>query len=548
MKGKRLLTTLVLGVGLTMALLWLLSGPGTGLPAVRAADLHVCPSGCAYSSIQAAVDAASGGDVIKVATGTYTGVSARAGVTQVVYISKSITIQGGYTTAFTEPPNPEANPTTLDAQEQGRVLYITGDVSTTVEGLRITGGYVKASGGGIYNKDADLALANTIITNNVSNGDNWPGGLGGGMYVDRGSVVLSEVQVISNSASYKGGGLCVWGDSVTLSGGQISHNTARGPNMWDGGGGMFVLGSATLNGVQVISNTVGNGSNGGGLYLYRSHVTLIGGQIIDNSAAVAGGGVYIWPGTSPGGGVTLSQWQIISNTAYWGGGVYIAFGGVFTVTGASSIAHNSAIDKGGGVYVEDGLATLSRAHIVSNTAGQDGGGILVGGSTANVTLTNSVVTDNRADRLGSGLYVEDGSSRLVHVTIARNLGGDGSGIHVTGSAATVAMTNTIVATHTVGITVTDGNTATLEGVLWYSNTADYGGEGTITVTKAYTGDPAFAADGYHLTLLSEAIDKGVDAGVTTDIDGFRRPCGRAPDLGADEINCLYLPAISKYRN
>jgi hypothetical protein len=136
----------------------------------------------------------------------------------------------------------------------------------------------------------------------------------------------------------------------------------------------------------------------------------------------------------------------------------------------------------------------------------------------------------------------------VHVTIARNLGGDGSGVHVAGSAATVAMTNTIVATHTVGITVTDGNAATLERVLWYSNTTDCGGKGTITVTKAYTGNPAFAADGYHLTLFSEAIDKGVDAGVTTDIDGFRRPCGPAPDLGADEINCLYLPAIFKYRD
>ena len=267
MKSNRLLITLVLGVGLTVALLWLLSGPGTGLPAVHAADLHVCPSGCAYSSIQAAVDAASDGDVIKVATGTYTGVSARAGVTQVVYINKSVTIRGGYTTAFTEPPSPEANPTTLDAQEQGRVLHITGNISPTVEGLRITGGYVKASGGGIYNKDADLALINTIITNNISSGTNWGDGLGGGMYVETGSVVLSEVQIISNSASYKGGGVCVWDGSVTLNGGQIINNTANGPTYWDGGGGVWVLGSATLSGGQIISNSA---SHGGGLYVYLS--------------------------------------------------------------------------------------------------------------------------------------------------------------------------------------------------------------------------------------------------------------------------------------
>jgi hypothetical protein len=36
---------------------------------------------------------------------------------------------------------------------------------------------------------------------------------------------------------------------------------------------------------------------------------------------------------------------------------------------------------------------------------------------------------------------------------------------------------------------------------------------------------------------SEAIDRGVEAGVTTDIDGNARPYGPAPDLGAVE----YLP-------
>jgi hypothetical protein len=267
MKRERLLITLVLGLGLTMALLWLLSDLGTEPPVARAGDLHVCPSGCTYSSIQAAVDAASDGDVIKVATGTYTGISARAGVTQVVYISKSVTIQGGYTTAFTEPPNPEANPTTLDAQEQGRVLYIIGNISPTVEGLRITGGYVKASGGGIYSKDADLALVNTIITNNISSGTNWPDGLGGGVSVWGGSVTLNGGQVISNSATYKGGGVSVWGGSVTLNEGQIINNIASGPTYWDGGGGMWVLGNATLSRGQIISNSA---SHGGGLYVYLS--------------------------------------------------------------------------------------------------------------------------------------------------------------------------------------------------------------------------------------------------------------------------------------
>jgi hypothetical protein len=105
----------------------------------------------------------------------------------------------------------------------------------------------------------------------------------------------------------------------------------------------------------------------------------------------------------------------------------------------------------------------------------------------------------------------------------------------------VALTNTILVSHTVGITVTAGNTATLNGVLWYSNTINYGGVGTITVTNEYTGDPAFAADGYHLTTSSAAIDRGVDTGVKTDIDGHPRPLSGGADIGADEVGQMLIP-------
>ena len=55
------------------------------------------------------------GEVIKVAAGTYDDINDYGGLAQIVYLEKSITIQGGYTPAFTEPPDPEANATTLDA-------------------------------------------------------------------------------------------------------------------------------------------------------------------------------------------------------------------------------------------------------------------------------------------------------------------------------------------------------------------------------------------------------------------------------------------------
>ena len=54
------------------------------------------------------------------------------------------------------------------------------------------------------------------------------------------------------------------------------------------------------------------------------------------------------------------------------------------------------------------------------------------------------------------------------------------------------------------------------------------------------------ADGYHLTLASTAaIDRSVNSGVTTDIDGNPRPIGAGYDLGAYEFRKynIYLPLV-----
>ncbi|MEE8389878.1 MAG: S8 family serine peptidase, partial [Anaerolineae bacterium] len=189
----------------------------TSPPPVTA--LTVCPSGaCDHDNIQAAVDAIDDGGVIRVAAGTYTGVNSYENLAQVVYIDKSVTIRGGYTTAFTEPPDPDANPTTVDAQGGGRGVYIIGNISPTIEGLRITGG--DAAG--------------------------LQGGLGGGN---------------------AGGGICVINARATISNSQIFSNTAR----W--GGGLYLEGSdAVLSGNTIIANTVDK--DGGGLYLRASNAML----------------------------------------------------------------------------------------------------------------------------------------------------------------------------------------------------------------------------------------------------------------------------------
>jgi hypothetical protein len=161
-----------------------------------------------------------------------------------------------------------------------------------------------------------------------------------------------------------------------------------------------------------------------------------------------------------------------------------------------------------------------------------------------VTLVNTVIAGNSAPVGGSGLYCNGSSVDVVHSTLARNGGGGQGGIWLTsygGTHSSVALINTILVSHTVGITVGVGNTATMQAVFWgdgaWANGVDWTGAGAISHTADYTGTVTFVdpdAGDYHLLQVSDAIDKGSYAGVEADIDGDGRPYGARFDLGADE--------------
>ncbi len=91
-------------------------------------------------------------------------------------------------------------------------------------------------------------------------------------------------------------------------------------------------------------------------------------------------------------------------------------------------------------------------------------------------------------------------ARAIHTTLYDN-GGGGEGIFV-GEYASFAMTNTIIASHTVGISVTFGSIVTLDSTLWYANPTNLAG--SVTHINDYIGDPVFSADGYHLDPNSTA--------------------------------------------
>ena len=96
--------------------------------------------------------------------------------------------------------------------------------------------------------------------------------------------------------------------------------------------------------------------------------------------------------------------------------------------------------------------------------------------------------------------------------------------------------------HSIGISVTGNSTVTANGIPWHNTpiTVSQSPTATVSVQNQISGDPAFASDGYHITPFSAAMDEGIDAGVTTDLDGHLRPYNAIPDLGADEIIATYV--------
>ena len=323
--------------------------------------------GITYNDLQAAVDVAQPGDTLKVA-GMCATVHSRPRhdlvttgvVTQVAYIDKALALQGGYTTTNWLSSNPTANPTTLDALDQGRVLYVTGDVNVTLDGFRITGGDATGQGGSPWvGEDA-----------------------GGGVYIITATVTFRKNRVFDNVATGGGGGVYLYHSPSTLSDNTVTSN--RGG--W--GGGVYLdVSNAILRKNTVTANQVTQ--SGGGIYLYESNATIANNKVTSNTAQMMGGGLNVLGGDPTVGGNVVRY-----NSAGYGGGVGISRGsGLWS---NNVVADNHANSEGSGFYVYGGTPTLLHSTITRNSGGS---GFYVTEHTSTgtfsvVTLTNTILADH----------------------------------------------------------------------------------------------------------------------------------------------------------
>jgi hypothetical protein len=349
----------------------------------------------AFKTIQEGMDAASDGDTVIVARGTY--------VENVTFKGKNIILRS------TDPLDPTVVQTTIiQPAEAGAAVSFEGteDESCALSGFTLRNGSGE-NGGGVCGGTREGHTRATIENNTIV--DNRTTGSGGGLAFCDGTMRGNTIS--RNSCRGWGGGL--FDCDGTIRGNEISGNTSEidngggladcdgviesnsisgnsAPGYWGDGGGLY-----RCNGIvrdNTISRNLTKRGRGGGLAYCDSIVQ--GNAILDNVS----GGWSEW-GEWGGGGLFgcsgVIQNNVISgNEASWdGGGLY----------GCEGIIQNNEISKnsgrhGGGLCECDG--TIVSNTIVGNSARGDGGGLWG----CQAIILNCIVWENASEGAGSQLH------------------------------------------------------------------------------------------------------------------------------------------------
>ena len=286
-------------------------------------------------------------------------------------------------------------------------------------------------GGGVHNFDGTVTITGaTTIANNSAGND------GGGVANEYGIMTITGGTAIANNSAKdwcksgevrerRGGGVYNLHGTVTITGATTIANNSAGH---DGGGVANDHGIITITGGTTIANNSAEDWHGGGVYNLHGTMTITGATTIaKNSAVQFGGGVKNqWGTMTITGATTIAK----NSAAKFGGGVHNS--GSMTITGATTIANNSA-EYGGGVdNMEGSNMTISGATIANNSATngagihnngphetEDSRGNLTRFSAADLTISESWITDNVAYDVGGGL-LNDGTTHLRGAIFAGN--------------------------------------------------------------------------------------------------------------------------------
>ena len=402
--------------------------------------------------------------------------------------------------------------------ENGCVITVTGELSLTDSdpAARHLNGMEKPLYTYVNEKGADTELTGGVITGGSSSED------GGGVNVAYGgTLTMTGGTIFGNAATRYGGGVNVAaGGTFTMKDGAVRGNTAASC-----GGGVNASGAFTLSGGEISGNTAPNqssnyGGNGGGVYT-GSPFSMSGGVIFGNTAG-KGGGVYA------SGAFTLSGGVIIGNTAVKkegnGGGVY--FYSTFTVSGSPAVFGNlvSANDAEtpNNVYLlsssykiavgGDGLADGACIGVTMNTPGVfTSGGMVAGAADASRFFSDSadctVICENGEAKLEAGAWASaiSESGALQYVRLNDDI-----------SSGTLAVAEDTYVTldlngRTVSCPLTVSGSLTVIGDGAVNGSITVSGGGALTLSGGTVGNIKINVSGGTFTMNGGTVSLGTNA-------------------------------------
>ncbi len=134
-------------------------------------------------------------------------------------------------------------------------------------------------------------------------------------------------------------------------------------------------------------------------------------------ALASGGGINCFMSTV---NIVISNCIITGNTAMNGGGMYIARSNCklieCTISNNTADSTNYNQGLGAGLYIEQSIVNVTLCDFFGNSAGNDGGGILLENSSS-VTMRGSEVSGNHAGRNGGGISTTGGYVSFSTLTV-----------------------------------------------------------------------------------------------------------------------------------
>lgn len=333
---------------------------------------NITSGGPEYPTFAAAIMAAGQGDTLR-------GRAAVWNETAFVPGHKHVTIDGGYNASYSA----KTGYSVVTNESSSPVFQVMPGAKVYLQSLIIKGGDGSGMvGGGIGALLSTVTVVNCVITNSAA--------YNGGAIVAAGLVVVSNSQLVGNSAANQGGGVYVRSGARFL-----THNTTINLNTAKGGAGIYAQPSETHVEGGSIAMNVASSMDGGGLFAESSAVVRIHNvSVADNTAAQAGGGVY-----AQFTDLTIRDSSVLGNTA-------------------------AMFPGGGGIKTEGGTLFISNTVVNGNTSAAFGGGINSDNTDLQMVdaTIGTLAAPNVAMFAGSGLRAQFGTVHLRNVLIEGNTG------------------------------------------------------------------------------------------------------------------------------